>query len=118
MISKNQGNTVVIADSKLYCFGNNKNGKLGLGHMNNTTVPVLNPYIKNPSKVVCNKHCTYILSEGRIYWFGIKTRTSKNYELKPVLINNFIDVIDIIGNYNMQYSNRETNNLIIIGKNI
>ena len=26
--------------------------------------------------------------------------------------------IDIIGNYNMQYSNRETNNLIIIGKNI
>jgi alpha-tubulin suppressor-like RCC1 family protein len=66
------GNNVtgVIADNKLYTFGNNEYGILGHKDINNISIPTLIPNLENPTTIAFGMLHTAIIANGRLYTFG------------------------------------------------
>ena len=62
--------TAVVDDGKLYTFGFNSNGQLGLGDVVARNRPVLIPYLIKVTFVACGSAYTAVVSDGKLYTFG------------------------------------------------
>lgn len=72
-VSTGDSHTAVIANGKLYVFGNNEYGQLGLGHFQNINIPTLliGPWNDNPvTFVAAGSRHTAVISNNKLYMFG------------------------------------------------
>lgn len=64
---------IATADNKLYCWGDNKHGQLGLGNKKNQSIPIELTFFRGiPIKnIMINQNATFVLTEdGSLYGFG------------------------------------------------
>eukprot|EP01084_Bolivina_argentea_P003672 6908_1 len=80
--------------NKIWCFGDNSAGYLGLPHNKDICVPLLHPFFKsmNSKYIRCgSRHCLIVLFNGRCFLFGSDSNGQCNYtsnELKDIVYPN------------------------------
>ena len=62
---------VITENGNVYCWGENTNGQLGLGHCQIIDTPEKNPYLKNIKQISTSSTFTLALdNDGQVYGFG------------------------------------------------
>ena len=94
--SGNGHNLALRSDGRIYSWGNNNYGQLGIE--NESNYPVLVPGLDNIIKVLAGDGISLVLTnDGNIYRFG---RGFDTYDFNPVLIDDIVNGIELYQNRN------------------
>lgn len=70
MVSYGVLHCALIANNKLYTFGEGPEGQLGHGNLTKIFSPKMVPNLDNVTHVACSDSCTYVISNNKLYAFG------------------------------------------------
>ncbi len=109
-------------NGKVYGFGFNYSGQLGLGHNYDRNVPILNPHLNNIVQLAAGaNHSIALTSKGTVYSFGDNTvgqlgklGPSSNV---PQLIPDLYDIISISAGNNHTMALTANGHVYIFGRN-
>ena len=82
--------TMVLAEGKLYCFGYNSSGQLGLGDTDSRQTLTYNdnPLLQNVTDVECVNETTYAISDNTLYRLETTVNVVKLYDSSGVEVTN------------------------------
>ncbi len=86
--SAGSDHAAAISDGKLYTWGNNDCGQLGLGDTIPRNSPVKVQLPSEPTKVWCGNKCTFVQTkDGRVFVFGDNSRGMLGTETKETYVS-------------------------------
>ena len=112
----------ITESGKVYCWGNNVYGQLGLGHKDPVAGPTLHPYLENISAIAASLHHTVALTrDGTVYGFGSnefgQLSTAENEYLTPHTIEGLSDIIEIAASRKNSYALTRQGTILCLGDN-
>ena len=112
----------ITESGKVYCWGNNVYGQLGLGHKEPVPEPTLHPYLENISAIAASLYHTVSLTkDGIVYGFGGnefgQLSTAEAEYLMPHTIEGLNDIVEIAASVGNSYALTRQGTILCLGDN-